>query len=181
VSCTTPTMWLPDLKGDPDMTYSAGTQARQHRPDALIVGAPKAKLDVTRTALQLAADRSRWEGLIRFDAISRCRVSLDVDGEWRAQNWWRSRRRQFFRQAIDLGITLTGEWWDRRSSCTKVPAELRQRRGGVHARRSSRETATRAAMAGSSSPLPVCSDADAPCSPIRSPRTMAADGIAGSR
>jgi Cysteine dioxygenase type I len=66
------------------MTYSAGTQARQHRPDALIVGPPKAKLDVTRTALQLAADRSRWEGLIRFDAISRCRISLDVDGEYEA-------------------------------------------------------------------------------------------------
>ena len=42
------------------------------------------KLDVTKTALQLAADRSRWESLVRFDAISRCRISLDVDGKYEA-------------------------------------------------------------------------------------------------
>jgi hypothetical protein len=36
---------------DPDMTYSAGTQARQHRPDALIVGAPKAGTTALHAAL----------------------------------------------------------------------------------------------------------------------------------
>jgi hypothetical protein len=48
--------------------------------------APNARpnVDVTRTALQLAADRSRWEGLVRFDAISRCRISLDVGVQYEA-------------------------------------------------------------------------------------------------
>ena len=41
-------------------------------------------VDVTRTSLQLAADRSRWEGLVRLDAISRCRIPLDVDGQYEA-------------------------------------------------------------------------------------------------
>ena len=41
-------------------------------------------VEVSKTALQLAADRSRWEGLVRFHAISRYRISLDVDGQYEA-------------------------------------------------------------------------------------------------
>lgn len=55
-------------------------------PPAHPAAAPTAppNVDVTKTALQLAANRSRWEGLIRFDAISRYRISLDADGQYEA-------------------------------------------------------------------------------------------------
>ena len=41
-------------------------------------------VDVTKTALQLAADRPRWKDLVRFDEISPRRISLDVDRRYEA-------------------------------------------------------------------------------------------------